>query len=91
MDLFIWELNVLSKLPGRENGVYVVLFCKNAAGEAVTVIVDDWRPWIRVLNTKSATPARALLNPSSLYLIDEIKDEEPIRKLYGWEPDAKLG
>lgn len=90
MDLFLWELNVLSRLPGRENGVYVVLFCKNAEGAAVTVCVDDWRPWIRVLNTKSAADARTLINPRSLYLIDEIKDEEPIRKLYGWEPDEKL-
>jgi DNA polymerase elongation subunit (family B) len=90
MDLWLWELNVLSRVHGRDNGVYVVLFCKDADGQNVSVVIDDWRPWIRVLNTLNLAPARTMINPRASYLIDEIKDEEPIRKLYGWEPDENL-
>jgi len=90
MNLWLWELNVLSRVHGRDNGVYVVLFCKDAGGASVSVVIDDWRPWIRVLNTFSQSPIRSMINTRALYLIDEIKDEEPIRKLYGWEPDENL-
>ena len=62
LPLWLWEVHVTSKLPEEvplapptasshtTHGVFVVLFCKTVQGASVTLIVDDWRPWMRVLS-----------------------------------------
>ena len=109
MRLWLWEVHVTSKLPDAvplepptpsshaTHGVFVLLFCKTLEGASVTLVVDDWRPWVRVLSRTSKSAA-ALLQPLLPSLkrgewgpVIRVTAEEPKRKLYGWEPDASLG
>lgn len=108
LRLWLWEVHVTSKLPDEvvlhpptstshvTHGVFVLLFCKTKQGASVTVIVDDWRPWLRVLS-RTSKEAVTLLSPLMRDLrrgdrgpVLRMIQEEPKRKLYGWEPDAAL-
>ena len=108
LRLWLWEVHVTSKLPEEvpvhpptasshtTHGVFVILFCKTALGASVTLIIEDWRPWIRVLS-RTNKEAVTLLSPLMSKLrrgdwgpVLRMTQEEPKRKLYGWEPDATL-
>jgi len=109
LRLWLWEVHVTSKLPDAvpldpptpsthsTHGVHVLLFCKTLEGASVTILVDDWRPWMRVLS-RTAQSASTLLQPLLPKLkrgewgpVLKVTAEDPKRKLYGWEPDASLG
>jgi DNA polymerase elongation subunit (family B) len=106
LKLWLWEVHVTHKLPEEvdvrapptrtshtTDGVFVILFCKTLEGASVTLIVEDWRPWMRVLSRGSKDVA-SLLSPHLAGLrrgpVQRMVSEDPKRKLYGWEPDEHL-
>lgn len=93
--LWLWEIYVTTKLPNTIDGIYIILFCKTEEGQTVTLIVDNWKPWCRILSKDK----KEVLSILGMKCIQDLKygpvlaieKESPKQKLYGWEPDEQLG
>jgi len=70
--LWLWEIAVEQK-----DDIEITLWCKNESGGLVTLNVEGWHPWMRVLDA----------DIKHLPGILSIK-ECTIQKMYGWEPQS---
>jgi DNA polymerase elongation subunit (family B) len=108
LSLWLWEIQVLAKLPQKvslqkieasnynEEGIFILLFCKTKEGNTVTVIVDDWKPWCRLLSKDEKKDPLSILGTKNILelrrsVVYSIEKETPKQKLYGWEPNNELG
>lgn len=95
--LFLVELVVSQQLPSAPRGAdgdgpFATLFCRDAAGESVALVVTGWRPWFRVFARSATTDVTDALQPALANIGWGVARATPerVRKLYGWVPDARL-
>lgn len=97
-EFFLFEVHLSQRLPkpaanGKQHdvyaddgkGPYATLFCKNAIGNTVSLIVCGWKPWVRLLSLDPDTkPHKMFAFGKLLSKIDGETKEERLKKLYGW-------
>ena len=86
-----------SRTGAEEEGTFIVLTCKTSQGNTVTVVVNDWLPWFRVISNTDQDvfeilKKTSLLKSGPIHSIHrELKEGKPIlySKACGWEPTSK--
>ena len=97
-NFFLIEVHLSQRLPkptanGKQHdvyaddgkGPYATLFCRNAIGNTVSLIVCGWKPWVRLMSLDPDTkPHKMFAFGKLLSKIDGETKEERLKKLYGW-------